>query len=84
MTYIGSINGLHYGSVIAIANGGHNILCEKPLGVNVCQVKEMIKAARDNNVFLMEVGIITISLCKLQVGILDTILPSYGQCSFTH
>lgn len=34
----------------------HNkhVLCEKPLGVNVKQVKEMIEKARDKKLFLME------------------------------
>ena len=33
---------------------GKNILCEKPLGVNLAEVKKMLAVANENNVFLME------------------------------
>ena len=35
-------------------NNKKPVLCEKPLGVNVKQTKEIIECAKENNVFLME------------------------------
>ncbi|PRX55160.1 Gfo/Idh/MocA family protein [Flagellimonas meridianipacifica] len=40
-------------SVKAIQNGKH-VLCEKPLGVNLIEVEEIIKVAKEESVFLME------------------------------
>ena len=36
------------------AEAGKHILCEKPLAINAGQARAMVKAARSNNVFLME------------------------------
>ncbi len=46
-------NYLHKQMVIDAAKAGKHILCEKPLATNVEEVEEMIKAARDSNVILM-------------------------------
>ncbi|NNJ88619.1 MAG: Gfo/Idh/MocA family oxidoreductase [Eudoraea sp.] len=40
-------------SIMAMEYGKH-VLCEKPLGVNSEQVKQMVNASRKHNVFLME------------------------------
>jgi len=40
-------------SIMAMENGKH-VLCEKPLGVNLGQVQQMIDTSRKHNVFLME------------------------------
>ena len=40
-------------SIKAMENGKH-VLCEKPLGVNLGQVQQMINASKKHNVFLME------------------------------
>lgn len=40
-------------SIQAMKHGKH-VLCEKPMGINLGEVEEMIKAAKENKVFLME------------------------------
>lgn len=40
-------------SMLAMDNG-KNVLCEKPMGVNMSQVQSMLKKAREKKVFLME------------------------------
>ncbi|GAA0497986.1 scyllo-inositol 2-dehydrogenase [Salinibacillus aidingensis] len=52
--YIASPNSLHKEYAIALMNGKKHVLCEKPMGSNVREVEEMIQAARDNQVLLME------------------------------
>ena len=42
-------NGLHAKHSIMSLNKGFNVLCEKPLGINVSECGEMLKAAERNN-----------------------------------
>ncbi len=42
-------NGLHAKHSIMSLNKGYNVLCEKPLGINVSECGEMLKAAERNN-----------------------------------
>lgn len=51
--YIALPTGLHAGAVIAAAQAGKAILCEKPLGRSVEEVAGMIRAARRHGVPLM-------------------------------
>lgn len=44
-----SPNGLHAKHSIQALNAGYNVLCEKPMGINVHECGEMIKAAEKNN-----------------------------------
>lgn len=44
-----SPNGLHASHSIKILNSGFNVLCEKPMAINVHDCGEMIKAAELNN-----------------------------------
>lgn len=44
-----SPNGLHAKHSIQSLNAGYNVLCEKPMGINVHECGEMIKAAEKNN-----------------------------------
>lgn len=44
-----SPNGLHARHSIQSLNAGYNVLCEKPMGINVHECGEMIKAAEKNN-----------------------------------
>lgn len=46
-------NNAHAAAAIAAANAGKDILCEKPMAMNVEQAEAMIKAARENNVIFM-------------------------------
>ena len=52
--YIPLSNDLHCEWTIKALNKKKHVLCEKPLGVNAKQVEEMIAAANENGVFLME------------------------------
>jgi D-xylose 1-dehydrogenase (NADP+, D-xylono-1,5-lactone-forming) len=51
--YIAMPTGLHAGAVIAAAKAKKAILCEKPMGNSAIEVREMVHAARHNNVPLM-------------------------------
>uniref|UniRef100_A0AC35EVS3 Gfo/Idh/MocA-like oxidoreductase N-terminal domain-containing protein n=1 Tax=Panagrolaimus sp. PS1159 TaxID=55785 RepID=A0AC35EVS3_9BILA len=44
----------HKDVVFQAIEAGKNILCEKPIGVNVKEAKEMYEKAKEKNVFLME------------------------------
>jgi scyllo-inositol 2-dehydrogenase (NADP+) len=52
--YIASPNSLHAEQAIICLNHGKHVLCEKPLASNPAEVKEMVQAAKNNGVLLME------------------------------
>ncbi|CAN7484474.1 Gfo/Idh/MocA family protein [Rossellomorea sp. LjRoot5] len=52
--YIASPNSLHCSQAITFLNKGIHVLCEKPLASNEREAQEMIAAAKENNVLLME------------------------------
>ncbi|CEM02222.1 unnamed protein product [Vitrella brassicaformis CCMP3155] len=52
--YVGLINTKHKDVVCELLRNGRNVVCEKPLGMTVEEVKEMVKVARDNKSFLTE------------------------------
>ena len=52
--YIPLPNSLHYSWVIRSAEKGKHVLCEKPLGISVSQVQEMIRICEKHNVLLLE------------------------------
>lgn len=52
--YIATPHTQHATLAIAAMEHGKHVLCEKPMGVNLDEVKKMIAAAQRNNVFLME------------------------------
>lgn len=52
--YIPLPTGLRQEYVIAAAKAGKHVMCEKPVGVNVAAVEEMLAACRDNNVQFMD------------------------------
>ncbi|MEM8929175.1 MAG: Gfo/Idh/MocA family oxidoreductase [Bacteroidota bacterium] len=54
VVYIATPHVFHKDLAIKAMNCGKHVLCEKPLGVNGLEVEDMIKAAKNNNVFLME------------------------------
>lgn len=54
IAYIATPHSLHLQNTLMCILKGKNILCEKPFSVNGSEVRKMIEAATENNVFLME------------------------------
>ncbi len=52
--YIATPHPMHKEWAIKAAQAGKHILCEKPIGLNIFEAEQIIKAAKDNGVFLME------------------------------
>jgi predicted dehydrogenase len=57
VVYIGTLTKDHLEHCKLMMDHGKNVVCEKSLGVNVQQVKEVIEYAKEKNVFLMEVNL---------------------------
>ncbi|KAH0626523.1 hypothetical protein JD844_001553 [Phrynosoma platyrhinos] len=54
VVYVGVIHPCHLPATLLFIQAGKNVLCEKPLGMNAAEVKAMVQAAREKNVFFME------------------------------
>ncbi|ODM96051.1 Trans-1,2-dihydrobenzene-1,2-diol dehydrogenase [Orchesella cincta] len=54
IVYVGSVNPQHLPLVKLSLNAGKHVLCEKPLGMNVKETKEMLELAQSKKLFLME------------------------------
>ncbi|XP_008308606.1 trans-1,2-dihydrobenzene-1,2-diol dehydrogenase-like [Cynoglossus semilaevis] len=54
VVYVGVLHTEHWRVGLLFLNAGKNVLCEKPFAMNARQVKELVAAAKKNNVFLME------------------------------
>jgi predicted dehydrogenase len=52
--YIASPNSFHAGHAMTCMNNGIHVLCEKPIASNAHELRQMIAAAKENNVLLME------------------------------
>ncbi len=52
--YVATPHTGHMEWAIKAMQAGKHVLCEKPLGVNLAEVQEMISTAKENKVFLME------------------------------
>ena len=52
--YIATPNSFHLDHSLLCLKNKKAVLCEKPFALNKVQVEEIIQAAKDNNVFLME------------------------------
>lgn len=59
--YIGTPNDTHHDIAIKCLRHHKHVLCEKPMASNACEVSEMVKAARENGVMLMEAMISTLT-----------------------
>lgn len=86
--YIATPNYMHAKQSILCMNNGKHVLCEKPFASNSCEVREMIAAARRNNVTLMEAMISTLNpnfaIVKeriKQIGTVRRYFASYCQYS---
>ncbi len=58
--YIGTPNSTHHDLALKCLNRGKHVLCEKPMASNAREVGEMIDAAKENGVMLMEAMISTL------------------------
>ena len=54
IVYIGTPHVFHRESCLATIAAGKHVLCEKPMAINETEVNEMIAAAKEKGVFLME------------------------------
>ncbi|WP_190808547.1 Gfo/Idh/MocA family protein [Flagellimonas sp. S3867] len=54
IVYIATPHNFHKDLAIKAMEKGKHILCEKPLGINRVEVEEIIAAAKQNKVFMME------------------------------
>jgi len=53
--YISSITGNHYKNCIDALNYNKNIICEKPIGLNPIQIKNIFKIAKSKKLYVYEV-----------------------------
>lgn len=51
--YIITPNALHKDQTIRVANAGKHVICEKPMGLNEQEGREMVEACKKNNVELL-------------------------------
>jgi predicted dehydrogenase len=86
--YIASPNALHAGQTILCLQHGKHVLCEKALASNAMEVREMIQAAKDNGVVLMEAmkptltpGFIAVQNAIPQIGAVRQYFSCYCQYS---
>ncbi|TKS69822.1 Trans-1,2-dihydrobenzene-1,2-diol dehydrogenase [Collichthys lucidus] len=54
IVYLGVLHTEHWRVGLLFLKAGKNVLCEKPFAMNSRQVKDLVTAAKQNNVFLME------------------------------
>ncbi|KAF5373224.1 hypothetical protein D9615_007494 [Tricholomella constricta] len=51
---IGTPHTYHYENALDAIKGGKNVLCEKPVTCNVAELRSLLAAAKEHNVFFME------------------------------
>ncbi len=54
IVYVGTPHSRHRINTLDAIRAGKHVLCEKPLAMNAREASEMIEAAREKDVFLME------------------------------
>ncbi len=54
VVYIATPHSFHQAQTLAALEGGKNVLCEKPLGINASEVRQMTARAAEKGLFLME------------------------------
>ena len=58
--YVATPHSHHYQNVMLCLEAGKNVLCEKAFTVNAAQTEQLIKKAKEKNLFLMEAVGLTI------------------------
>lgn len=66
IVYVATINPPHAEQCIRLMNAGKNVLCEKPMTMNLKEAKQVFEVAKKQNVFFME-------------GIWSQFFPVYAQ-----
>jgi predicted dehydrogenase len=86
--YVATPHPMHKENVIAALNAGKPVLCEKPFAVNSIEAKEMVAAAKANDVALMEAmwsrflphySKIREIVASRVLGQITTVLANHGQ-----
>lgn len=81
--YIPLPNSMHREWTIAAARAGKHVLCEKPIGLNAAECREMIAVCRESGVVLMEAFMYRYTDCVRQV--LDVLRSGVlGEIKFVH
>ena len=57
IVYVGTFTSMHAEQCIQLMNAGKNVLCEKPMALNLKKAKQVLETAKKNDVFFMEVRI---------------------------
>ena len=55
VVYIGNLHAQHLETVMTMFGAGKPVLCEKPMTTSMKNVAAMVQAAKDKDLFLMEV-----------------------------
>lgn len=86
--YIITPNSLHKDAVLQVAKAGKHVICEKPMGINAAECREMIEACRKANVKLlvgyrMHFEAKTLEVVRMRkAGELGKIMYFEGLCGF--
>lgn len=54
IVYVGTVHTSHFENTKQALLAGKHVLCEKPMGINAAQVKELVQIAKETNRFLLE------------------------------
>ena len=57
IVYVATVNSTHKPIVLQALNHNKHVLCEKPMGVNKAEVEEIVRFAKQKQLFIMEVCI---------------------------
>ena len=64
VVYIATVNSTHIGIALQALKRGKHVLCEKPMGVNREEVEEIVRYAKQKQLFVMEVCLYLYVLMK--------------------
>jgi len=88
VVYVATTNDRHYANVLSCIEHGKAVLCEKPLGRNMQEARELVRASKGANVFLMEAMWMRFQpffTALEQIIADDTVGPvGYVQANFSH